>query len=212
MFDRGPGYSRASGYFFLGSLPVDGQHITLNGPVHVLCSLLKFVAASAAEAELGALFLNAKQALILRLTLRELGHPQPPTPIHVDNSTTVGIVNNTVKRQKSRSMEMRYFWLLDGNVNKEFQFKHCPGEEILADYQSKAHTGAYHRMVRPLFLQMHNSPRVLLRSKTPSERRGCVKTPEHTYLRSIRKSTVLPSYPSLARTRIRIRPLASPAG
>eukprot|EP00804_Cyclotella_cryptica_P000477 CCRYP_020030-RA/>CCRYP_020030-RA protein AED:0.46 eAED:0.57 QI:0/-1/0/1/-1/0/1/0/96 len=56
------------------------------------------------------------------LTLEELGHPQPPTPIHVDNSTTVGIVNNTIKRQKSRSMEMRYFWLLDGKVQKLLVF------------------------------------------------------------------------------------------
>jgi hypothetical protein len=112
--------SRATGYYFLGSLPKDGQPIPLNGAIHVLYTLLKFVASSAAEAELGALFLNAKQAKIMRLALEELGHPQPPTPIHIDNSTTVGIVNNTVKRQQSRSMEMRYFWLLDGEAQKQF--------------------------------------------------------------------------------------------
>jgi hypothetical protein len=43
----------------------------------------------------------------------ELGYPQPPTPIHLDNTTPVGIVNNTIKRQRSGAMEMRYFWLLD---------------------------------------------------------------------------------------------------
>jgi hypothetical protein len=102
---------RAAGYFFLGSMPKDGHPIPMNGSIHVLCTLLKLVASSAAEAELGALFLNAKEAKIMRLTLEELGHPQPATPIHINNSTTVGIVNNTVKRQKSRSMEIRYFWL-----------------------------------------------------------------------------------------------------
>ena len=56
------------------------------------------------------------------ITLEELGHLQPPTPIHIDNSTTVGIVNNTIKRQKSRTMEMRYFWLLDGKIQKLFDF------------------------------------------------------------------------------------------
>jgi hypothetical protein len=40
--------------------------------------LLKFVALSAAEAKLGALFLNAKEAKIMCRTLQELGHPQPP--------------------------------------------------------------------------------------------------------------------------------------
>jgi hypothetical protein len=34
--------------------------------------------------------------------------------------------------------------------------------------------------------------RVLLRAKMPSERQGCVKKPEHTYLRSIRKSPLTP--------------------
>ena len=89
--------SRAGGYFFLGSLPTANSPIFLNGNIQITCSILKLVAASAAEAELGALFLNAREAKVLRLTLQELGHPQPPTLIHVDNSTAVEIVNNTVK-------------------------------------------------------------------------------------------------------------------
>jgi hypothetical protein len=108
--------SRAGGYFFLGSLPCDGDPIKLKGAIYVSCTILKLVAASAAEAELGALFLNAQEAKVFRLILTELGHPQPPTPIHIDNTTTVGIVNNTIKRQQSRLMEMRYFWLLDGET------------------------------------------------------------------------------------------------
>jgi hypothetical protein len=51
--------SQAGGYFFLGSIPVDGDPIKLNGAIHITCTILKLVAASAAEAELGALFLNA---------------------------------------------------------------------------------------------------------------------------------------------------------
>ena len=35
---------------------------------------------SAAEAEVGALYINAKHAVPLRSTLHELGHIQPPTP------------------------------------------------------------------------------------------------------------------------------------
>jgi hypothetical protein len=64
-----------------------------------MCTILKLVAALAAEAELGALFLNAQEAKIMGLILTKLSHPQPPTPIHIDNTTTVGIVNNTVKQQ-----------------------------------------------------------------------------------------------------------------
>ena len=64
--------SRAGGYFFLGSMPRDGDPIKLNGAIHITCTILKLVAASAAEAELGALFLNAQEAKVLRLTLEEL--------------------------------------------------------------------------------------------------------------------------------------------
>jgi hypothetical protein len=90
--------SQASGYFFLGSLPHDGDPIKLNGAIHVQCTTLKLVAASAAEAKLGALFLNAQDAKVFHLILEELGHPQPPTPIHINNTTTVGFVNNTIKQ------------------------------------------------------------------------------------------------------------------
>jgi hypothetical protein len=51
--------SCAGGCFVLGSLPVDGNPIKLNGTIHITCTILKLVAASAAKAELGALFLNA---------------------------------------------------------------------------------------------------------------------------------------------------------
>ena len=132
--------SRAGGHFFLGSLPIDNEPIKLNGAIHSLCTILRFVASSPAEAELGALFLNAREAKILRITLHELGHPQPPTPIHVDNTTVTGIVNNTIKRQRSRSMEMRYFWLLDGEAQKYFAFHHHPGQENLGDYHTKSFT------------------------------------------------------------------------
>ena len=93
--------SRSAGYYFIGSVPKNCQPIKLNGAIHILCTVLKLVASLAAEAELGALFLNSKEDKILRLTLEEIGHKQPPTPIHVDNSTTLGIVNNKLKSQKS---------------------------------------------------------------------------------------------------------------
>jgi hypothetical protein len=79
-------------YFFLGSTLRDGSPIQINCAVHVTCTNLKLVAASAAEAELGALFLNAQEAKVIRLVLKELGLPQPPIPIHIDNTTTFGLL------------------------------------------------------------------------------------------------------------------------
>jgi hypothetical protein len=36
---------------------------------------------SAAEAEIGAFFINANEGAVLRTTLEELGQKQPPTPM-----------------------------------------------------------------------------------------------------------------------------------
>eukprot|EP00957_Ditylum_brightwellii_P059898 4547629-Ditylum_brightwellii.AAC.1 len=66
--------------------------------------------ASAVEAELGALFENAKEAVLLRATLTELGHQQPATPIQVDNSTTHGIVNSNIRQHKSKAIDMQFYW------------------------------------------------------------------------------------------------------
>ena len=166
--------SRASGHFFLGSIPQDGKPIFLNGAIFSLSTLLKMVASSAAEAELGALFMCIKEGRIIRLTLTEMGHPQPPTPIHVDNTTAVGIANDTIKKQRSRSFEMRYFYACDQVKERQFDVRHHPGAENLGDYTSKHFHGTHHRNVRPLYLHEENSPRYLPRAMTPSDLRGCV--------------------------------------
>ena len=90
-------HSQAGGHFFSGYLPENNKPINLNGPIHSLCSVLIFVASSAAEAELGALLLNTREDKVMRIALTELGHIQPPTPIHIDGTTTVGIVSNNIK-------------------------------------------------------------------------------------------------------------------
>jgi hypothetical protein len=164
------------GYFFLGSTPRDRSSIKINGAVHITCTILKLVGASAVQAELGALFLNAQEAKVIRLVLEELGHPQPPTPIHIDNTTTVGIVNNTIKQQRSHAMEMRYFWLLDGEAQQLFQFYYQPGQENLGNYPSKHHTADIHQYVRPYFVHMHNSPLFLPQAAKHCSWQGCVET------------------------------------
>jgi hypothetical protein len=96
--------SRACGLFFMGWKPVDGQPIKLNEAFYTNSVILKFIVASAAEAELGALIHNCQDGIVFRQTLADMGHPQPKMPVYCDNATAVGIGNNTIKRQQSRSM------------------------------------------------------------------------------------------------------------
>ena len=85
---------------------------------------------SAAEAELGALFINAKEAIYLRQILTEMGHPQPPTPIQTDNSTAEGVVNMRVQPKRTKSMDMRFHWLRDREAQAQFRFYWKPGKQI----------------------------------------------------------------------------------
>ena len=45
--------------------------------------------------------------------LQALGHTQNPTAIKTDNKTAEQFVNKTLKFKRSKSWDMRYFWLLD---------------------------------------------------------------------------------------------------
>jgi hypothetical protein len=90
--------SRACGIFFMGWMPENGEPIKINGAFYMNATILKFVVVSAVEAELGALFHNCQDGIISRQTLTNMGHLQPKTPVHCNNTTLVGIANNTLKR------------------------------------------------------------------------------------------------------------------
>ena len=72
--------SRATGHYFLGWVTRDNAPIRFNCAIYTLCNIMKFVASSVAEADLGAIFMNAKEGRIVQLTLKELDTPnrQPP--------------------------------------------------------------------------------------------------------------------------------------
>ena len=56
-----------------------------NCAVHILCQILSNVMSSTTLAEIAAVFANCKECLVIRQSLVEMGHPQPATPIEVDN-------------------------------------------------------------------------------------------------------------------------------
>jgi hypothetical protein len=60
------------------------------------------VVSSIAEAEFGALFVNAKEGTITRTTLAEMGHNQDATELKTDNTTADVIINNTVQKNAQK--------------------------------------------------------------------------------------------------------------
>ena len=55
-------------------------------------------------------------------------------------------------------MEMRYFWLLDGEAQKYFAFHHHPGQENLGDYHTKSFTAKDAQHARPFYVHENLSP------------------------------------------------------
>jgi hypothetical protein len=142
-------HSRAGGHFYLSNnktFPLN------NGAILNIAQIIKAVMSSAAEAEYGALFINAKEAVYLRNMLEEMGHPQPPTPIQTDNLMAEGFINNKIQAKHTKSQDMWHYWLKCREAQEQFRFFWRPGGLNLADYLTKHHPAAHHQNMRMVFL------------------------------------------------------------
>jgi hypothetical protein len=84
---------------------------TNNRAVLNISQIIRAVMSSAVEKELGALFINAKTTISLHHTLKELGHPKPPTPMQTDNKTANDLLTNKIMPKALKVMDMRFHWL-----------------------------------------------------------------------------------------------------
>ena len=134
--------------FFLSE---DDPEPRWNGPILTIAQMIKFVMTSAAEAELGALFVTAKELVPIRQTLIEMGWKQPMTPIQTDNTTAAGVVNNTIIPKKSKSMDLRFWWLKCREFQQKFRYYCAPGRDNWGDYSTKHHPSIYHESNRARF-------------------------------------------------------------
>ena len=114
--------TRQGGHLYLRN---KSEHDIFNGAVLNLAAIMKMVLSSTAEDKFGAHFHNTKEATPRRTTLEGLGHPQPPTPVLVDNSTAVGLDNDTLTQRRSRAIDMCFYWVRDC-VNQQQYHVYCP--------------------------------------------------------------------------------------
>ena len=100
--------SRAGAHIFLSEddpIPWD------NGPILSISQIIKVVLASAAEAELAALYTTAREMIPLRNALNEMGWKQPRSPIQTDNSAAAGFISDTIIQRRIKMIWMRLHWL-----------------------------------------------------------------------------------------------------
>ena len=76
-----------------------------------IAKIIKTVMTLAAEEEIGAMFINAREAVPQRMTLVDMGHPQPRTPMQTENSAVHAVVTNNLQPRITKAMDMIFQWL-----------------------------------------------------------------------------------------------------
>ncbi len=105
-------------------------------------------------------------------------------------------MNNSINRQRLQSMDMRFFWVGDKVAQEMYKLRWHPGQENLANYQSKHHVMPHHINLCPWYLHMKNFPRFLPRAQKPSALKGCVGTRNDGYIWKV----LLPRAPQIQST------------
>ena len=104
--------------------------------------------ASAAEAEIVALYVTAKNMIPMHHTLVEMGWPQHQIPIQTDNSIAVEFTNKTIVNKSTKSSDMKLWWVRDRESREQFRYYWVPGSENEGDYSTNHHPPIYHEAKR----------------------------------------------------------------
>jgi hypothetical protein len=121
----------------------------------------------ATEAELGALFINTKMAVLVRCTLKEMGRPQTCTPIQTNNSTAHALLTNKILPKGLKAMDMQFHWLHYHKAQDQYRFYWQPGTQNLADYWTKHHPASHHKPFWPQILTSATTDPEIITLNTP---------------------------------------------
>jgi hypothetical protein len=131
------------------------------------------VVPSAAEVEIGALFLNAKEGVNIRNIIKEMGHPQPATPMQTDDTTAHDILSGMCKQQSSKAIDMRFYWVRDRAQQGQFDIGWGPSAQHLGDYFTKHHPPTHHKEIQGMYLHSEHSPKSIPAAQKKTSQ-GCV--------------------------------------
>ena len=140
--------SRIAGFYYLSNHTNKTTHPTLNGEILVECKTLFHVVSSFAEAEISGVFHNAQVSIPIRRIVEVLNHPQPPIPLKTENSIANGFIHNNIHQKRSKSWDMRYYWLCEKQTQDMFKKFWEKGLNNYADYPTKHHPTKHHLHTR----------------------------------------------------------------
>jgi hypothetical protein len=108
------------------------------GPVHVKSVKQKLVTKSSTEAELVALSDYASQAIWLRNFIIAQGYDVGPVILHQDNMSCMALVKRGgPASERSRHIDIRYFWVKEKVDGKEAITKHLSTDKMYVNVMTK---------------------------------------------------------------------------
>jgi hypothetical protein len=123
------------------------------GPTYCKSVKQSIVSKSSTEAELIAASDMASQIIWLRNFMQAQGHEMGPAILFQDNMSTIALINSgRAKAEKSRHVNVRYFWIRDRIESAEIVVEHKPTEHMLADALTKPLTGSLLLRMREMLL------------------------------------------------------------
>ena len=114
------------------------------------------------ESEVCAYFETARDAYHVRTTCAEMGHPQPATPIFVNNTAAVGFATGSTKIKRAKAIDMCYHWLTDRAKQGQFRILWTPGSNQYADFITKHHSPGHHFSMHQKFFTAEHLANILM--------------------------------------------------
>jgi hypothetical protein len=95
--------------------------------------------------------------------------------METDNTTATGYSNGKIKQKRTKSMDMRFYWIKDRVKQGQFQIYWGPGFQNLADYFTKHHLPAHRKRIRDVYIHADERP-LNRKGIRDSALRGCANT------------------------------------
>jgi hypothetical protein len=134
-----------------------GMTITLGkGPIFAKSTKQKLVSRSSTEAEQIALSDGAGLAIWINKLLQDQGYRMPAAIVYQDNKSTIHLANNgRSTSEKTRHIDVRYFWIKDRIDKGEVRIEYLPTAEMTADVLTKPITGALYQRLKDKLMHGH---------------------------------------------------------
>jgi hypothetical protein len=138
FIDAAYGMHKESGKSQTGSAIVLGE----GGPLYAKSCKQKIVTKSSTEAEIVGLSDTASQAIHTRNFLKAQWHSIGPATIYHDNKSCMALIKRGGPgSDRSRHIDIKYFWLAERVTNKEVTIKHLGTKKMFANVLTKPAQG-----------------------------------------------------------------------